>query len=295
MARSPLYFVAVVEAGIETGHRSSILPARSRMKKIGSILLAGFFLFIAPVQLRSQSDDPSETFLKAYMTAQQGEKLEHEGQFGAALAKYRFAGSLLEQLRKTHGDWQSAIVEYRSRKVSENILRVQGKVSTQEDLSAGPTPLPDAAPVLPQQPGGAEPSVEIATPRGNEPAAAPTPRPGREQKKPAPPAATPNDAALREATKKLQSRVDQLQAELRKSRDKFGDIEKEKEALNTQLKESTSKLEKAQGELEKSMGAEKKVREQLADAQQSLKKVQSATGADPKAQESLRAEIGQLK
>src|ERR1700736_1975725 len=114
------------------------------MKKIGSILLAGFFLCLPLAPLRAQSVDPSDTFLKAYMTAQQGEKLEHENQFKAALAKYRFAGSLLEELRKTHADWQPAIVEYRSRKVSENILRVQGKVSTQEDLTTGPTPLPES-------------------------------------------------------------------------------------------------------------------------------------------------------
>ena len=94
------------------------------MKRIGLILLAGFFVLFAPGQLRSQSDDPSELFLKAYMTSQQGEKLEHENQSKAALAKYRFAGSLLEELRKRHSDWQPAIVEYRSRKVAENIIRV---------------------------------------------------------------------------------------------------------------------------------------------------------------------------
>src|SRR5204863_8773556 len=79
-------------------------------------------------------DDPSEIFLKAYMTAQQGEKLEHENQLKAALAKYRFAGSLIEELHKTHGDWQPAIVDYRGRKISESILRLQDKVSTQNDL-----------------------------------------------------------------------------------------------------------------------------------------------------------------
>ena len=202
MARSPLVSCYVVEAGIETARRRTIISPLVRMKKFGLIFLAGFFAFITPLSLFAQSDDPSETFLKAYMTAQQGEKLEHEGQFNAALAKYRFAGSLLEQLRKTHGDWQPAIVEYRSRKVSENILRVQGKASTQEDLSAGPTPLAETAPVLPQQPGGVEPSVEIAAPRRNEPPGPPI----REAAKPAPPApaAAPNDAAIREATKKLQ-------------------------------------------------------------------------------------------
>jgi Flp pilus assembly protein TadD/uncharacterized coiled-coil DUF342 family protein len=290
MARSPLYFVAVVEAGIETGHRSSILPARSRMKKIGSIILAGFFLFITSAQLRAQSDDPSETFLKAYMTAQQGEKLEHENQFKAALAKYRFAGSMLEQLRKTHADWQPAIVEYRSRKVSENILRVQGKVSTQEDLTAGPTPLPEGAPILPQQPGPPEPTVEITPLRVTK---APPPAATPETTKA--PASAPDDAVIREATKKLQSKVDQLQAELEKSRSQFTTAEKEKETLNGRLKETNSKLDKAQSDLDKAKGSEKKVRDQLADAQTSLKKIQSTSGGDNKAQEALRAEISQLK
>src|SRR5258707_7413258 len=110
-------------------------PPRS-MIKIGSILLAILVFCLAAPALPAQSDDPSETFLKAYMTSQQGEKLEHENQFKAALAKYRFAGTLLEQLRKAHPDWQPAIVEYRGRKVSESILRVQDKASTQENVSA---------------------------------------------------------------------------------------------------------------------------------------------------------------
>src|ERR1700737_4820948 len=108
------------------------------MNKIGLSLFAGFAFFTFG-QLRSQSDDPSEIFLKAYMTAQQGEKLEHENQFKAALAKYRFAGSLIEELRKSHPDWQPAIVEYRGRKLSESILRGRAKASTQKNEPA-PTP-----------------------------------------------------------------------------------------------------------------------------------------------------------
>ena len=206
----------VVEASIATGRRWTIVAPRFRMKKIGLILLAGFLFFSAPSQLHPQSDDPSDVFLKAYMTSQQGEKLEHDNQFKAALAKYRFAGSLLEDLRKNHADWQPAIVEYRSRKVAENILRVQGKASTQENLAAGATPLPGGAPVLSQQSSSAEPSIEIATPRVSEAAS-----------ESLPPAQTPNDAAIRDATKKLENRVDELQAELQKSRNQFGATEKE--------------------------------------------------------------------
>jgi len=127
-----------------------IRTARSMMK-ISSILLATVVFYLAAPVLTAESDDPSETFLKAYMTAQQGEKLEHENQFKAALAKYRFAGSLIEQLRKAHSDWQPAIVEYRGRKVSESILRVQDKASTQESVNA-PAPPSENAAVLPPEP-----------------------------------------------------------------------------------------------------------------------------------------------
>ena len=106
------------------------------MKRIGLILLCGFSIFLVPDRLQAQSDDPSEVFLKAYMTAQQGEKLEHENQFQGALAKFRFAGSLLEELRKAHADWQPAIVEYRSRKICESILRVRSQSLDPERFAA---------------------------------------------------------------------------------------------------------------------------------------------------------------
>ena len=269
----------------------------SRMKKLGRVLFIGVLVFSPILQLTAQSEDPSEIFLKAYMTSQQGEKLEHDSQFKAALAKYRFAGSLLEELRKRHADWQPAIVEYRTRKVAENILRVQDKAATQADLTAGPTPLPGAAPVLPEQPGTPEPSVEVIAPRAAPPA--PQTAPVITQSRAPTPAAAAspavNDAAIREATKKLLGRVDELQGELDKSRNRFSDLEKEKNTLKSRLDETNSKLTKAETDLENSKQAESKIRDQLNDAQTSLKKVQTAGGNDAKAQEALRAEIAGLK
>src|SRR5438105_15961497 len=132
------------------------------------------------------------------MTSQQGEKLEHENQLAAALAKYRFAGSLIEELHKRHADWQPAIVEYRGRKISESILRVQDKVSTQNDLAAGTTPLPGNPPPLPQNSSPARASVEIVTPRVEAAVQ------------------VPNDAAIREATRKLREKVEQSEADPQK-------------------------------------------------------------------------------
>jgi predicted nucleic acid-binding Zn-ribbon protein len=287
----------VVEASIATGRRWFIVRPLFRMKKIGLILLAGYLALSVGSQIQAQSDDPSEVFLKAYMTSQQGEKLEHDNQFKAALAKYRFAGSLLEELRKRHADWQPAIVEYRSRKVAESILRVQDKASTEADLAAGPTSLPGAAPALPEQLAGPDqPAIEVITPHREQPT---TQAPPAVVKQPAPVAPTPaqvlSDVAIRDATKKLQSKVDELQGELDKSRSRFSSIEKEKENLNSRLDETNSKLTKAEGDLEKSKTAERTIRKQLDDAQASLKKSQTSGPGDAKGQEALRNEIASLK
>ncbi|HEY2103740.1 MAG TPA: tetratricopeptide repeat protein [Chthoniobacterales bacterium] len=287
MARSPL-LSSVLLLSIASSGRAIILRVRYRMTKFGSILLAGCIL-IGP-SANAQSDDPSETFLKAYMTAQQGEKLERDNQFGPALAKYRFAGSLLEELKKGHSNWQPAIVEYRSRKVSESILRVQGKAGTQQDLVAASSPAATAAALLPRQ-NPAEPTVDLGTGRAGTVVVPPT-------QKTVPSVAMPasgNDAAIREATRKLREKVDQLQAELQQSRSKITRVEQEKETLNSKLQESNAKLEKAQQSLELTKTSEKKVREQLASAQASLEKIQSNGNGDAKAQAALKAEITELK
>jgi Flp pilus assembly protein TadD len=249
------------------------------MKKIGSSLLAAFVFCLAAPALPGQSDDPSETFLKAYMTSQQGEKLEHENQFKAALDKYRFAGTLLEQLRKAHPDWQSAIVEYRGRKVSESILRVQNKASIQENVSAPEPPVENIA-AVPQNLPPVQVVKEVTPP-------APPAKPA--------PSSTPDEIAIEQATKKLRDRVDQLETELQKSRSQISAAENEKQSLNSRLDETKSKLDKAHGDLEKAKTAEKQVRDQLTQAQTSLKKTAAAGSNDSKAQEALKAEIAQLK
>jgi hypothetical protein len=145
-----------------------MIPPRSRLERIGPVLLVGFFLLPPFNQLGAQQDDPSEIFLKAYLSAQQGEKLEHENRFKTALAKYRFAGSLIQELRKSHTDWQPAIVEYRGRKIGEGILRIQGRMSRQDDLTTGSSRLPEIAPSLPESEAWFEPGPEVVAPQGAE-------------------------------------------------------------------------------------------------------------------------------
>ena len=59
----------------------SVIVRGCAMNKIGLLLLPALALVAQPLLSVAQEVDPSEIFLKAYMTAQQAEKLERDTQF----------------------------------------------------------------------------------------------------------------------------------------------------------------------------------------------------------------------
>jgi tetratricopeptide (TPR) repeat protein len=248
-----------------------------RVKRAGTALLA-LFSFVAATAVLGQQDDPSEIFLKAYLSAQQGEKLEHENRFKTALAKYRFAGSLIETLRRSHADWQPAIVEYRGRKISEGILRIQERTTRQNALSASSSPLPEVVPALPESNAWSEPGPEVVAPQLGETIAETSP-----------------DSAIKQATTKLRDKVDQLQAALGKERSELEAVRKEKEAVNTRLKETNSKFENAQNDLDKARKSEHQTRDELARAEETLKGSRASQESSVREQQQLRAEVAHLK
>ena len=252
-----------------------VASAGPGVRRVGSAFLATLFFLLLIIPLSAQQDDPSEIFLKAYLSAQQGEKLEHENRFKTALAKFRFAGSLIEELRRSHSDWQPAIVEYRGRKIGEGILRVQERISRHDELSAAASPLPEVVPSLPENEAWSEPGPEVVAPQGLD-----TISQG------------PSDGAIQEATRKLRRKVDQLQAALEKSRSDLETAQKEKTAVNTHLEETSSKLENAQKEIETSKESERSARDELAQTHASIKALQSS---QENGLEQLRTEIADLK
>src|SRR4029079_6491602 len=145
----------------------------------------------------AQQDDPSEIFLKAYLSAQQGEKLERQDRFKTALAKYRFAGSLIEELRKSHSQWQPAVVDYRGRKISEAILRLQERITRQTQLNASASPMLDIAPSSPESDAWSEPGPEALAPQPKEMASERS-----------------RDTSVKGATKNLRDKVSELQEAL---------------------------------------------------------------------------------
>jgi DNA repair exonuclease SbcCD ATPase subunit len=252
---------------------ASVVPG---VRQVGLAFLAALFFLLLIIPLSAQQDDPSEIFLKAYLSAQQGEKLEHENRFKTALAKFRFAGSLIEELRRSHSDWQPAIVEYRGRKIGEGILRVQERISKHNQLSAAASPLPEVVPSLHENEAWSEPGPEVVAPQGLDTISQ---RAG--------------DGAIEEATRKLRRKVDQLQAALEKSRSDLETARKEKAGVNTHLEETSSKLQDAQKEIESSKESERSARDELAQTQASIKALQSSQ--ENAAIEQLRTEIADLK
>ena len=236
--------------------------------------LAAVFFFAATVLAVAQQDDPSEIFLKAYLSAQEGEKLERQDRFKTALAKYRFGGSLIEELRKSHAQWQPAVVEYRGRKISEAILRLQERITGQTQLSASASPLPDIAPAAPESDAWSEPGPE---------ALAPQPKETVNEKA--------RDTTVQGATKNLRDKVAELQAALDKTRADLETARKEKEVVDTRLKETTSKLEQAQSGLDNAKKSEAQARDQLAQLQPSV----TVEGNGDNEQQQLRGEVALLK
>jgi myosin heavy subunit len=245
------------------------LPLHQVVRRVGRALLVCLFSTGFVGVLPAQQDDPSDIFLKAYLSAQQGEKLEHENRFKAALAKFRFAGSLIEELRKSHSDWQPAIVEYRGRKIGERILRVQERISRHNQLNAAASPLPEVVPSLPENGSWSEPGPEVVAPQGFDTSSQ-----------------EGSEGAIEEATRKLRRKVDQLQTALEESHSDLETARKEKEAVSTRLKETSSKLENAQKEIETSKELERQARDQLAHAH---------TSQENSTTEQLRAQIADLR
>src|SRR5436190_428819 len=252
------------------------MAPQRRVKRRRAAWLVAVFFFAATMVAVAEQDDPSEIFLKAYLSAQQGEKLERQDRFKTALAKYRFAGSLIEELRKSHAQWQPVVVEYRGRKISEAILRLQERITRQSQLNASSSPLPDIASAAPESDAWSEPGLEALAPQ------------------PQTLSARPRDTSAKVATKNLRDKVAELQAALDKTRGDLETARKEKEVVDTRLNETNSKLERAQNDVDEAKKSERQTRDQLARLQES-KASEGLQGNGDKEQQQLRAEVAQLK
>ena len=137
-----------------------LFPLSSRILSLSLAVLLGL---CSAGRLAGQDvEDPSEVFLKAFTSVQQGEKLEKDGSYKFAVSKYRFAASLLEQIQQRNPNWQPLIVQYRMRKTAEAIARAEGRL-TLDNTPVGavepppPTPTPPPRTPMPPSRDGVDP------------------------------------------------------------------------------------------------------------------------------------------
>ncbi len=220
--------------------------------------------------------DPSEQFLNAYQSYQQGEKLERGGNNEEALAKYRFAESLLTEVSRNDPTWQKPVVEYRLKKTRDNIERLQGGASSSAPASiagGGDEAKTDA----PQAPAG--PSITIVPP-----SASPV---------------TPQASATASSSevKRLRRQLDDLKSELQEARSALssqkrreGDLEsaewvKKRSEMSAELDMARRRI----SDLERDLKARASWQKDLRDLQKKLDDtVADKLAADEQFQQTIR-------
>jgi hypothetical protein len=225
----------------------------------------------------AQQDDPSEIFLKAYLSAQQGEKLERQDRFKTALAKYRFRRQLdrgTAQIARSVAASGCGISRAQNQRSD---LRLQERITRQTQLNASASPLPDIAPAAPESDAWSEPGPEALAPQATETVSERS-----------------RDTSVKVATKNLRDKVAALQAALDKTRGDLDTARKEKEVVDTRLNETNSKLERARNDLDEAKKSERQTRDQLTQLHES-KASQGLEGNSDKEQQQLRAEVAELK
>ena len=183
--------------------------------------------------LQAQSEDPSELYVTVWRALQEGEKLEGSGQFKEALARYRFAGSVLDQLHEKAPEFQPLIVEFRKRKTSEAIQKLEQKIALSPEEPTKPAdgqePLPESGPNLTS------------------------------------PAAQPSGDEIADATRKILDRISELQEELKQSKKQVSSLQNEKETVAKRLNDTIR-------ELDKSKASEIELQSRQAETEEALKK-----------------------
>jgi len=244
------------------------------------LLFALCFTLGAVAPLHAQDGDPSEMFLRAYMSAQQGEKFAAQGKYKEARARLRFASSLLEQLSVAYPDWQRVIVVYRSKKIADLIVDVEGRMSLDELSAENNEPPAGRAPSTVESGVTRGDTVRRATPvtPGDEmlptQPGMPQPFPGETITAPAP------TAGSSRAVIQLKAEIEDLTEELNTLRSNSADGQAMKKALEEKAA-LEAKLAKQQAEVEKQLA---KAKEDAEDAATKAK-----TEAD-KALETVKAE-----
>ncbi len=199
--------------------------------------------------------DPSETFLKAFTSVQQGEKLEADNKLRPALAKYRFAAGLLDQLTQTNPNWQPLIVKYRVRKTTEDIHKLEEKLSVQGGADHHSAPVNSAA---------TSADEDLPVPDN-------VPSPNTPRTLPAAPAAPPDREIIDRSTSILRAKLVDTQSQLKTALNALAIAQKDKQEIEFQLKSAQSSVKTAQMRFERTKADRDELQAQIDKTEARLK------------------------
>ena len=222
---------------------------------------------------RGESTTTSDIFLSAYLACGTGEKLEAAGDKPGALASWKRAISLLDQVSREDPAWKPEMVKRRRDTASEAVVRLEAgsgratgsakKGMDDDELIGG----------LPSKGGAIIPGTEEFVPKKG------TPR-----KAPAEAAPTNDDSLLQNA----QTYLNKLKDDLSKTRGNLDQVTREKEEL-------AKKLDKAVKEVSESAEKQAKLQKRNELAEAALLKAQQDEGQDSAAANLARTEIAELR
>ena len=198
----------------------------------------------------------SDLYLQGYLTMTAGDKLRDEGRFAAAFFKYREARDTFDAVHATDASWNPEVVEYRRRKIREDMESVR-----QREIQ--------------RRAAGGAPSADGVVGSGeNEDAAFSSATP---------PAETPRAPVTGNVI--MEERIKALNLQMQRLEQKNEDIFK---ALGAKEEE----LRRTRAELLDSRSSEKELRERLADVRT---KLDTADAAEKRRHKELLAKIDSLQ
>ncbi len=300
----------------QSAYHVSRLPRwrRGALVGAGAIVWALTLLPLAPASaqipaIRPETDsvnvsDPSQMFLNAFTAVQQGEKLEADGNLRGALAKYRFGASLLEQLGQTNPTWQPLIVRYRMRKTTENIQKLQDKLSVNPGAAATGADMSNAGAEDVRRAGAVneDDPLPTADDASGNPGAGGNGGYGGMSQMQAQQAAQAQADAFDRATTDLRNKLTKAQKDLKSALDQLSSAQKERQAaikdksdIEYQLQSAKSEVKLAQKRFERTKSDRDDLQAEVDKAESQLK---DSVSKDPSANASrreLRSQVVTLK
>lgn len=109
--------------------------------------------FLHTPQASAASGEEAEIYFRGFTTANDGTRLEKEGELEQALAKFRQSAEIFDSFIKTYPAWQPEMVDMRRDRVKDAIQRLEAQIAQAAAApKPAPTPAPTASAPIPSQP-----------------------------------------------------------------------------------------------------------------------------------------------